>query len=69
MLNDPNKDVITIQVDLKLSTLKHGKVMCELYDYLKSDKYIIMAGWRAAGILDAVEKGRTGQLPNLDPYV
>ena len=66
MLNDPN-------MDLMLSTLKPklGKVMCELYHYVKSNKGkdIIMAGWRAAGILDAVEKGRRGQLPNLDPYV
>ena len=44
VLNDPHKDVITIQMDLKLSTLKpkHGKVMCKLYDYLKEK----ISSWR-----------------------
>ena len=34
MLRDPGKDVTTIEVDLKLSTLKpcHGKLMKELYE-------------------------------------
>ena len=55
-------------IDFKTQT---WKVMCDLYDYLKSDKGvdIIIAGWRASEILDAVEKGRGGQFPNLDPYV
>ena len=40
LTKNPQKDVTTIDVDLKLSTLKpkHGKVMCEVYDYLKSEK-------------------------------
>ena len=40
LLKDPGKDVETIDVDLKLSTLKpeHGEVMCDVYNYLKSMK-------------------------------
>ena len=40
LLKDPGKDVTTIDVDLKLSTLKSklGKVMCAVYNYLKSAK-------------------------------
>ena len=40
LLSDPGKDVTTIEVDLKLSTLKpgHGKLMKELYEWLLSEK-------------------------------
>ena len=40
LLKDPGKDVTTIDVDLKLSTLKpkHKEVMCDVHNYLKSMK-------------------------------
>ena len=36
---EPDGDVTSIEVDLRLSTLKprHAKVMIELYDYLKTE--------------------------------
>ena len=53
MLRDPGKDVTTIGVDLKLSTLKppHGKLMKELYEWLLSEKgkSIILSGWKSSG--------------------
>ena len=73
LTKNPQKDVTTIEVDLKLSTLKpkHGKVMCEVYDYLKSEKgkKIILSGWKASGIENAVNESRAGNLPSLDPYL
>ena len=73
LLKDPGKDVTTIDVDLKLSTLKpkHGEVMCDVYNYLKSTKgkNIILSGWKAAGITSAINEGRAGVMPILDPYI
>ena len=60
--NEPDRDVTTIQVDLRLSTLKprHGKVMTELYHHFQSQrgKEIIKAGWKAAGITDNLSTAR-----------
>ena len=56
---DPARDVTTVKVDLRLSTLKphHARVMRDVYNYLRSEKGkdIIKAGWKAAGISDAVK--------------
>ena len=73
MLQDPQRDVTTIEVDLKLSTLKpmHGKLMITVYDSLRQEqgKEIILNGWRAAGITEAIKKARsTGFAPSLDPF-
>ena len=62
--NDPNRDVTTIKVDLRMSTLKprHAKVMADMYTYLKSERgvMIIEAGWKASGITDALRVAREG---------
>ena len=67
------KDVTTIEVDLKLSTLKprHAKLMKELYEWLatEKEKSIILSGWRSAGIVDAVKNAQSGEIPSLNPYV
>ena len=51
---DPDRDVASIEVDLRLSTLKprHAKVITELYNHLRTQagKDIIRAGWKAARI-------------------
>ena len=73
--NDPNRDVTTIKVDLRMSTLKprHAKVMGDMYTYLKSEKgdRIIEAGWKASGITDALRVAREGNenVINLNPFV
>lgn len=58
LLKDPGKDVTT--TDLK-STLKpkHGEVMCQIYEYLKSEraKSIILSGRKAAGITKTIKEG------------
>ncbi|PFX18016.1 hypothetical protein AWC38_SpisGene17650 [Stylophora pistillata] len=68
MLRNPGKDVTTIEIDLKLSTLKprHGKLMKEVYEWLLTDKgkRIILSGWRSAGIMDCVKNARNGQIPS-----
>lgn len=52
--SNPDSDATTIQVDLRLSTLKprHAKVMKEIYEHFKSEngRSTIKAGWRAAGV-------------------
>ena len=59
---DPDRDVTSIEVDLRLSTLKprHAKVMTDLYHHLQSHmgKEIIKAGWKAAGITDILQNSR-----------
>ena len=70
--DDPSRDVSTIKVDLKLSTLKplHVKSTREVYEYLKSDKgrSLIKSGFRAAGITKAVQDAREGIIVPLDPF-
>ena len=55
--NEPNRDVATIEVDLKLSTLKpiHAMVLMDIYDFLlsKKGKKVVLNGWKAAGIAEA----------------
>ena len=56
---EPNRDVATIEVDLKLSTLKpiHGKVLMDIYDFLRSEKgkKVVLNWWKAAGITEVLE--------------
>ena len=63
---EPDRDVASIEVDLRLSTLKprHAKVMMELYEYLQTEagKKIIKAGWKAAGITDNLENARQSNI-------
>ena len=60
MLQNPQRDVTTIEVDLKLSTLTpmHGKLLITLNDFLRQGqgKQIILSGWGAAGITEAIKK-------------
>ena len=71
MLRNPGKDVTTIEIDSKLSTLKprNGKLMKEIYEWLLTDKGkgIILSGWRSAGIMDCVKNARNGQIPSSNP--
>ena len=73
LLKDPEKDLTTIHVNLKLSILKpkHREVMCDVYNYLKSmkSKNIILSGWKTAGITSAINEGRAGVMPPLDRYI
>ena len=73
MLNNPEVDVTTIKVDLKLSTLKpkHAETIIRIYKYLQTEegKKIILSGWKAAGITEALQEARNSSLvPSLNPY-
>ena len=75
LANDPDRDVTTIKVDLRVSTFKsrHAKVMTHVYLHLKSKKgkEIIKAGWRAAGITDILKEALegNGNTIRLNPFV
>ena len=72
LLADPKLDVITIKVDLKLSTLKpiHAKTVSKVCEHLKSDKgkQVILNGFRAASITEAVKKIWENPKSELNPY-
>ena len=70
---EPNRDVATIKVDLKLSTLKpiHAMVLMGIYDFLLSEKgkKVVLNGWKAAGITEALEHARMqGNVSSVDPF-
>ena len=72
LLEDPCRDVTTIDIDLKLSTLKpkHLDTLTNIFKFFKSEdgKSIILSGFRFAGITDIVAKAREGVVLSLDPY-
>ena len=72
LLADPKRDVTTIKVNLKLSTLKpiHAKIVSKVYENLKSDrgKQVILNGFRAAGISEAAKKIWKNPKSGLNPY-
>ena len=70
---DSGKALDDIDIKFKLSTMKplHAGWMIDSYNRLSSldGKQIILAGWRASGITDALEKGLKEFSYNvLDPY-
>ena len=69
LLANPKRDATTIKTDLKLSTLKqiHAKTVSKLYEHLKSDK-VIVKGFLAAGITEAVKKILENAKSGLNPY-
>ena len=68
---DEGQDYRNIEIPLRLSALKplHANWLVELYDFLTSQKGkdIIVNGWKAEGITQAVESG-SNRLPYLDPF-
>ena len=75
LTNDPDRDVTTIKVDFRWSTLKprHAKAMTDMHQHLKSEKgkEIIKTGWRAASITDILKDARegNGNTITLKPFV
>ena len=73
LLADPQKDVTTIKVDLRLATLKpkHLETLNAIFEYLKSDdgKKLIVSGFRFTRIQETVENASIGIVPSLDPFV
>ena len=69
--SDPEKDVTTIKVDLKLSTLKpiHAKLMNEIYQHFKqAGRQTILNGWKSAGVVRAVADARSGAVAEFNPF-
>ena len=68
---DPEKDVTTTKVDLKLLTLKpiHAMVMARIYQHFNKDgRETILNEWKAAGVVRAVEEGRSGAVIDFNPF-
>lgn len=65
------KKLEDVDIPLRLSMLKplHAQWLVELYNEMTSEKgkEIILSGWRAAGISDAIRLGILG-LPTIDPF-
>ena len=61
----------SVDVKMKLSIMKpiHAGWLVQLYNQMTSEdgKRVIMSGWRATGIADAVQLG-TKNLPCIDPF-
>ena len=72
MLRDPKRDLTTIEIDLRLSTLKseHAKVMRKVYKFLQSEKgcHMIKADWRAAGIADVLKEASDTGCTSMNPF-
>ena len=72
LLADSKRDVTTIKVHLKLSTLKsrHAKTVSKVYEDFKSDKgkQVILNRFRAAGITEAVKRIGENPKSGLNPY-
>lgn len=72
LLEDPNRDVTTIKVDLKLTTLKplHLQSLKRICDFFKTVEghEIIRSGFRFTGITNSVKEAREGAKLTLDPY-
>ena len=72
MLRDPKRNVTTIEVYLRLSTLKpeHAKVNRKVYECLQSEKGcdVIKAGWRVAGIKDVLKEATDTDFTSVNPF-
>ena len=72
LLADPKRDATTVKKDSKLSTLKpiHAKTVSKVYEHLKSDKdkQVILNGFVAACITEAVKKIQENPKSGLNPY-
>ena len=66
MLRDPTRDVTTIEVHLRFSTLKpdQEKVMRNVYAFFQTEK-----GWRAAGITDVIKAARQSDVVTMVPFM
>ena len=72
LLEDPNRDVTTIKVDLKLTTLKplhlqSLKTICDIFKTVEGHE-IIRSGFRFAGVTNSVKEAREGTRFTLDHY-
>ena len=68
---DSGKPIHEIEVKLQLTTLKplHAEWLTDFYNLMTTSegKDVILSGWKAAGIIQVIEKG-SSQLESLDPF-
>ena len=65
------KNIEDVNIQFSVTTLKplHSKWLLEFYNHITSETgaEIILNGWKAAGIYDALKMGAVS-LPSLDPF-
>ena len=68
---DNGKQIEEVDVKLQLTRLKplHAKWLVEFFNHMTTSqgKEIIMSGWKASGIIEAIKK-ESAKLPSLDPF-
>ena len=68
---DNGKQIEEVNVKLQLTRLKplHAEWLVELFNHMtiSQGKEIIMSGWKASGIIEAIKK-RSARFPSLDPF-
>ena len=68
---DSGKPIDEIEVKLQLTTLKplHAEWLTDFYNLMTTSegKDVILSDWKAAGIIQVIEKG-SSQLESLDPF-
>ena len=68
---DSGKPIDEIEVKLQLTTLKrlHAEWLTDFYNLMTTSegKDVILSGWKAAEIIQVIEKG-SSQLESLDPF-
>ena len=73
LIKDPNLDVMTISVDLRLAIMKPIrfetlKKILSVFD-TEDGKKIIISGFSSAGIVQAIKKTCAGEHSLLHPYL
>ena len=68
---DSGKPIDEIEVKLQLTTLKplHAEWLTDFHNLMTTSegKDVVLSGWKAAGIIQVIEKGFS-QLESLDPF-
>ena len=73
LIKDPNLDVMTISVDLRLAIMKpiHFETLKKILSFFDAEdgKKIIISGFWSAGIVQAIKKACAGEHSLLHPYL
>ena len=73
LIDSSPRDVTTIKIDLKLSTLKplHLNTLIQIFNYFKTSdgESIIKSGFQATGSTNAIVNDKQGNIPSLDSYI
>ena len=73
LIDSSRRDVTTIKIDLKLSTLKplHLNTLIQIFHYFKTSdgESMIKSSFQTTRITNAIATARQGNIPSLDPCI